>query len=82
MIITFWDMFLIYLLFLTNYKSAALWSPRDHYIYIISNHKGNTRKREGGRPKSDDVLKFQLSEALFQNWTFINVLFCKPEVEI
>ena len=67
MIITFWDMFLIYLLFLTNYKSAALWSPRDHYIYIISTHKGNPAKREGGRRKSDDVLKFQLSEPFLKN---------------
>ncbi len=31
--------------------------------------------------ENDDVWKFQLSEGIFQKWTFINVHFRKPEVD-
>jgi hypothetical protein len=52
------------------------------YIKIFKSIKVTPQIGDGGRRKSDDVLKFQLLEALFQNWTFINVHFSKPEVEI
>ena len=51
-----------------------------NFLYFKS-IKVTSQNGEGGRRKSDDVLKFQLSEALFQNWTFINVHFPKPGVD-
>uniref|UniRef100_A0A6C0EX04 Uncharacterized protein n=1 Tax=viral metagenome TaxID=1070528 RepID=A0A6C0EX04_9ZZZZ len=45
----------LFILFLTNYKFAALCSPRDHDDRLTTKHKGNAAKRQGGCRISDDV---------------------------